>query len=63
MAHSVDFITSNEQHVRLEIHEGRLPANMAYEELLRIEKAQHENTRQRLLEAYQKIRELSAKSS
>lgn len=36
----VDFITTNEQHVRLEIHEGRLPIDEAGAELLRIEKSQ-----------------------
>lgn len=36
-------ITGNDEYVRLDIYEGRLPANAAYEELLRIEKAQRKS--------------------
>lgn len=43
----VDFITSNEQHVRLEIFEGRLPIDRAGEELLRIERCQRQADRDR----------------
>lgn len=36
----VNTITSNEQHVRLEIFEGRLPLDEAGKELIRIARAQ-----------------------
>lgn len=36
----VDSITSNEQHVRLEIFEGRLPLDEAGNELIRLARAQ-----------------------
>ena len=37
---SVDYITSNEQHVRMMIYDGDLPLDQAKDELLRIERAQ-----------------------
>ena len=36
----VDWITTNEQHVRSRIYDGALPEDKAYQELLRIEKLQ-----------------------
>lgn len=41
----VDTITSNEEHVRLKIFDGELPAEDGVNELLRIERAQHGATR------------------
>lgn len=44
----VSTITSNEQHVRMRIYDGALPADQAYQKLLELERAQHEATRRRL---------------
>jgi hypothetical protein len=41
---SVDYVTSNEELVRLRIFDGELPAHDAYRELWELEKAQHEAT-------------------
>lgn len=61
----VDYITSNEQHVRSRIYDGSLDISDAAEELLHIEKAQHSSTRYKLKLAYEEIirlnRELAEK--
>jgi hypothetical protein len=51
----VNTITNNGDSVRLRIFEGELPADEAYQELLRIEKVQHDATRVTLFQAYEKI--------
>lgn len=44
-ATSVDWITTNEGHVRSKIYDGALPPHRAYEDLLRLEKAQRQAER------------------
>lgn len=53
---AVDYITSNEQHVRMQIFDGDLKIDDAAAELLRLERAQHDATRAR-------VRELEAELS
>ena len=53
--HKVSSITSNEQHVRLEIFAGRLPIDEAAAELLRIEKAQRESDNRLWQERYDRL--------
>ena len=55
---TVETIVSNEEHVRLRIYDGELPADEAVKELLRIEVAQHGETKRRLMQAYDEIRAL-----
>lgn len=45
---SVDQITSNESYVRMRIFDGEFPPDAAKDELVRIERAQHAETRRRL---------------
>jgi len=63
----VDTLTSNEEHVRLEIFEGRISLDKAGEELLALYKAQLDRARQQVVElkielayARQEIVELSS---
>lgn len=48
-------ITSNEDHVRLKIYEGDLQLSEAAEELLRIEKAQHDAERRRHIRTQERL--------
>ncbi len=57
---SVDYITSNEQHVRMMIFDGNLNIDDAAAELLRIERAQHDATRARVRELENKLSEIKA---
>ncbi len=64
----VDFITSNEQHVRMRIFDGSLALSEAGAELLRIEKAQHECTRRErdewmAMAKFQRLAENDAKAT
>lgn len=57
----VDYITSNEDHVRSKIYDGSLQISEAAAELLRIEKAQHNATRHELSQAMQEKASLRAR--
>lgn len=46
----IETITSNEEDVRLRIYDGELQLSEAANELLRMERAQHEATKRRLRE-------------
>lgn len=59
---SVDYITSNEQHVRMQIFDGDLKIDDAAAELLRIERAQHDATRARVRELSEQVNELLLKA-
>ncbi len=59
---AVDSITSNEMHIRSRIFDGDLQISGAAEELLRIEKAQHEHTRDLLADARAELAKLRARS-
>lgn len=53
MSHKeVDYITSNEQHVRSRIYDGKLEISDAADYLLSLEKSQHEATRRLLAHAH-----------
>ena len=54
----IDYVTTNEQSVRLRIFEGELPAEEGVAELLRIEKEQHAVTRNRLNDALSRLRQV-----
>ncbi len=54
---TVETVTSNEDYVRLRIFEGDLPASEAVAELLRLERAQHKETRRLLANALDRIAE------
>jgi hypothetical protein len=53
---TVETVTSNEEYVRLRIFDGDLQIGEAGAELLRLERAQHEATRQQLLAAQARLR-------
>jgi len=52
---TVDTVTSNETYVRMRVFDGDLQISEAGEELLRIERCQHEATRRRLREAQDRL--------
>jgi len=56
----VKTVTSNEDYVRLRIFDGDLQVSNAGAELLRIERAQHNETRRKLEEAHAELRLLKA---
>jgi hypothetical protein len=56
----VDTVASNEEHVRLRIFEGDLPADEATAELLRLEREQHAETRRKLAKAQKRLKLLDA---
>lgn len=59
MADPMKTIASNEEYVRLRIYEGDLKVDDAAAELLRMERAQHAETRRRLEELQEKHAKLA----
>ena len=55
---TVETITNNEDYVRMRIFDGDLQVSEAAQELIRLERTQHAETRRRLSEA---LRALNAK--
>jgi len=52
---AVDTTASNEDHARMRIYDGDLPPDQAHEELLSIERAQHNTTRRSLARALEAL--------
>ena len=53
---TVETVTTNEEHVRMRVFDGDLPADEATAELLRLERAQHAATWRQLQEAQVALR-------
>lgn len=53
---TVETVTNNEDFVRMRIFDGELPQDAALSELLRLERAQHAETRRQLLIAQATLR-------
>lgn len=61
-ARAVDYITSNEEHVRMQIFDGDLRIDEAGAELLRVERAQHDATRTRVKELELRVCDLQLRN-
>lgn len=52
---SVDTITGNDTYVRMRIFDGDLQVSEAADELIRLERSQHDDTKRRLAEALEAL--------
>lgn len=60
---TVTTVASNDEYVRLRIYDGEVKPDQYHEEMLRLERAQHEATRRRLEEALKRLNSVRVSSS